>query len=282
MSKNLPWYKRCPEDWQRGTRSVGMSMELRGFYSECLDAMWMLQGELPKDAKALSLMLGCSTRLVAALMPKLIALGKIVEGENGFYNPRMMVDVTGDESWRTRAPFVSDSPMTRAPIAPQSSAKIPKKPENTTRIEDAEAEADKDPPTPRKRGPSQLDCLTAFESYNATALRCGLQQASKLTPDRKRKIGARLKDFGLDGWHRALANIEKSSFLTGSNDRVWRANLEFLLQASSFAKVHDGGYGNGRHAKAPVAIRMAKTESQIAAENEAMLREYGLHPECNA
>lgn len=110
-------------------------------------------------------------------------------------------------------------------------------------------EVKKDTPPPPK-GPGKQLCLEAFEAYNATALRCGIPQAARFTPDRERKIAARLKDYGIEGWHRALANIEKSSFLTGTNDRGWRASLDFLLQAESFGKVHDGGYGNGRHAKA--------------------------------
>lgn len=108
------------------------------------------------------------------------------------------------------------------------------------------------PPTKTKRpttnGPTPTDALVAFEAYNATALNCGLPQASKLTPDRQRKIIARLRDYGLDGWNQALANIDRSSFLTGQNDRGWRASLDFLVKPDSFAKVHDGGYGNGRHA----------------------------------
>lgn len=114
---------------------------------------------------------------------------------------------------------------------------------------------DKNPPTPRKRGKpsvSKCDVLAAFEAYNETALRCALPQAAKLTPDRERKISARLNDYGLDGWKNALANIERSSFLTGTNDRNWRASLEFLVQTESFAKVHDGTYGNGRHVALPV------------------------------
>lgn len=118
-------------------------------------------------------------------------------------------------------------------------------------------------------GPTPLQALRAFEAYNATALQCGLPQASKLTGDRQRKIIARLKDFGPEGWTRALANIEKSSFLTGNNDRGFRADLDFLLQAKSFARVHDGGYGNGRHA-APQAMPQrskfdAKLDAMIAA-----------------
>jgi hypothetical protein len=111
------------------------------------------------------------------------------------------------------------------------------------------------PPT-KTKGPGASDALIAFEAYNATALECALPQAAKLTPDRQRKIIARLKDYGLDGWKQALTNIERSSFLTGTNERGWRASLDFLLQPASFAKVHDGGYGNGRHA----AKQAAKVE----------------------
>lgn len=105
------------------------------------------------------------------------------------------------------------------------------------------------PPSPP--GPPRLgrkEALEAFTAYNETALKCGLPQASRMSPDRERKIIARLKEFGVDGWTQALANISRSSFLCGHNDRNWRASLDFMLQATSFAKLHDGGYGNGRHA----------------------------------
>lgn len=112
------------------------------------------------------------------------------------------------------------------------------------------------PPTPQG---GNLDCLTAYELWNETALRCGLPQAAKLTPDRRRKLAARLKDYSLNGWKQALVNIERSSFLNGDNDRGWRANLDFLLQPTSFAKVHDGSFGNGR----------ARTTNPWQAEREA-------------
>lgn len=99
--RHLPWYKRCPADWQQGTRRHNMSFELRGFYSECLDAMWELQGELPKDDKALAMMLGSNPRKVRALMTELIALGKMIETENGYYNPRMMADINRSNQHRT-------------------------------------------------------------------------------------------------------------------------------------------------------------------------------------
>ena len=99
MSKRWPWYKRDVDAWRGGTRS--MSMELRGFYSECLDAMWDLQGPLPKDSAKLAVMLCTNPRTVRKLMPALIDLGKIVETETGYANPRMMADIE-DASSRIR------------------------------------------------------------------------------------------------------------------------------------------------------------------------------------
>jgi hypothetical protein len=112
-------------------------------------------------------------------------------------------------------------------------------------------------------GPGKAAALDAFNAFNDTALKCGIPQAAKFTPDRERKIIACLKNYGMDGWNQALANIERSAFLTGKNDRGWIATLDFMLQPSKFGKLHDGGYGNGRHAKS------SETEQQdLAAEFE--------------
>lgn len=132
MSKALPWYKRYPEDWRRGTRKHAMSLELRGFYSEVLDAMWEMQGELPKCAKALSMLLGTNPRMVRALLPQLIALGKVVEGETGYSNPRMLNDIQG------RVEAVSTSTGDR--VKAESISKVLKNPMNTTRDLELELE----------------------------------------------------------------------------------------------------------------------------------------------
>lgn len=95
MSKRLPWWKKHVSDWRAGTRR--MSLELKGFYGECLDAQWDLQTELPIDDKKLSIMLDCSPRSVRKLMPLLVAAGKMVKTPTGYYNPRMMKDIVGGE-----------------------------------------------------------------------------------------------------------------------------------------------------------------------------------------
>jgi len=140
------------------------------------------------------------------------------------------------------------------------------------------------PPKPKAKPEfGRTQALEAFHAYNETALRCGLPQASRMTPDRERKIVARLKEFGLDGWHRSLENIERSPFLKGEGgDGKWRASLDFLLQASSFAKVHDGAYSASSK---PAASQMAallkprpriKSEEEIYQENIAWAKSQGL------
>lgn len=113
--------------------------------------------------------------------------------------------------------------------------------------------------------------LEAFNLYNETALRVGIPQAATLTPQRRKSIAARMREHGgIEAWKRALANIERSAFLQGSNDRGWRADLDFLLQAKSFTKVVEGSYGNGAHGPAPGPQKPKVTDrdriAQIARE----------------
>jgi hypothetical protein len=150
--KSLPWYKRCPTDWQQGTRRHAMTLELRGFYSECLDAMWQLQDQLPKDEKILAMMTGTNARMVRKLIPQLISLGKLIETASGYYNSRMIADISGGEfasNVGEFAPIEVDTrrPLEREPISnrsrtdAQSTTKIRNYPTITTR--EVESESDK-------------------------------------------------------------------------------------------------------------------------------------------
>lgn len=133
----------------------------------------------------------------------------------------------------------------------------------------------KDTPPPPK-GPSKVECLEAFTAFNDTALRCALPQAAKLTKDRERKIGARLKEYGLDGWKQALSNIEKSKFLTGRTDHGFRATLDFMLQASSFGRLHDGGYSTGKDTKAAAPVKKVHDQFSERAAREYWAKQDGM------
>lgn len=104
-------------------------------------------------------------------------------------------------------------------------------------------------PSPRQKE-NHYDALQAFNAYNDLAQRIGLPTVRTLTPARKRSLLARLREHGgLSAWDTALANIERSAFLRGSGPTGWMADFDFMLKASKFAKLVDGGYGNGAHAK---------------------------------
>ena len=76
-------------------------------------------------------------------------------------------------------------------------------------------------------------------------------------------------EYGIDGWNQALANLGKSAFLTGKTDHGFRADLDFVLQAKSFGKLHDGGYSNGKDTKAAAPLK--KVSDQFS---ERAAREY--------
>lgn len=83
----------------------------------------------------------------------------------------------------------------------------------------------------------------AFDAYNEMAKRAGLPVASKLDQKRKSAIKARLKDAkGIEGWMIALSKVEASPHCTGSNDRGWKADLDFVCTESKFVKIMEGSY----------------------------------------
>lgn len=94
--------------------------------------------------------------------------------------------------------------------------------------------------------PERYPVQQAYELYNLVAQDCGLPRAKgeKPTPERARKIRARLKDHGFDGWKQALTNLSQSEFLLGKNDKGWRADLDFVLQPKSFNRLIEGFYQN--------------------------------------
>ena len=65
-----------------------------------------------------------------------------------------------------------------------------------------------------------------------------------LSDARKRAIGARLKVYTLDDFKTMFENAEASSFLKGSNDRNWSANLDWLIADKNMAKVLEGYYND--------------------------------------
>ncbi len=114
------------------------------------------------------------------------------------------------------------------------------------------------------------DIQTAFEEYNQLAKSIGLSKAISLNATRKKHLAARLKEHGLDGWRLGLDMIDQSKFLCGENNRGYKANLDFMLQASSYTKLLEGFYRKDQPRRSQ---RKAK-----AADWEALKAKYAAPP----
>jgi hypothetical protein len=90
-------------------------------------------------------------------------------------------------------------------------------------------------PTPRE----------AFEAYNRRAVELGLPIAKALNEKRRKSIRARLKAHP-GTWGEAIEALG-APFCLGQNDRKWKADLDFLLQPSSYLRLIEGFYRNLHH-----------------------------------
>ena len=81
MRRGLDWYKRDPIRFLDGVQ--GMGPETIGAYAVLIDLLYARDGEMPRDDRHLSGILGCSVRKARALTDNLIERGKI-EFQDGF------------------------------------------------------------------------------------------------------------------------------------------------------------------------------------------------------
>ena len=77
-------------------------------------------------------------------------------------------------------------------------------------------------------------------AYNETCV--SLPSIKKLSDKRKNKIKARLKSFTIDDFNKLFKKVQESKFLTGDNDKGWRANFDWLIEESNMLKVLEGYY----------------------------------------
>lgn len=100
---------------------------------------------------------------------------------------------------------------------------------------------------PSKVKSASADTLTieeVAEDWNAMAASIGLPIVRKLTKVRRRQFKVRLREYpDIEDWQRAFKTIRDTPWMHGRNDREWRADFDFLLQAKSFTRLSEGAYG---------------------------------------
>jgi len=96
-----------------------------------------------------------------------------------------------------------------------------------------------DPPKPAR--PSAAQCAEVIGAWNEMALEHGLlQRAAKMTDARQASARARLEENTIAEIREAIALVPERPFLMGTNDRGWKADIDFLLRPNSVSKIIEG------------------------------------------
>lgn len=115
-----------------------------------------------------------------------------------------------------------------------------------------------------------IDDVDAVASlWNEIAGAAGLSKVRTLTAKRRTAIRAMLKEFSPSEWVEICRNCAASSFLTGGNDRGWKANIDFALRIDKAAAILEGNYAGGpqRPTRGQTgALPQVGTEHQVAAQ----------------
>lgn len=90
------------------------------------------------------------------------------------------------------------------------------------------------------REPVHSKAQTIVDLFNG--LCPSLSKVTVLSTYREKAITARLKEFTVEQFTTVFKKAEASKFLTGRNGKAWRANFDWLINASNFVKVLDGNY----------------------------------------
>lgn len=102
--------------------------------------------------------------------------------------------------------------------------------------------------TREEKSPCPYDSFR--DTYNNICT--SLSSVRILTDKRKKAIKAFLKDFTAEQFREICTKANANAFLTGQNDRAWKADFDFLLRPDKAARILEGGYDNNGDRKQEV------------------------------
>lgn len=73
-----------------------------------------------------------------------------------------------------------------------------------------------------------------------------LPKVKSITDKRAKAIKKLLKSYSLDDVKEVFTKAEESDFLTGRNDRGWKADIDFILREDKFINILEGKYDSKR------------------------------------
>ncbi|MCI8486194.1 MAG: hypothetical protein HFJ20_03705 [Clostridia bacterium] len=83
------------------------------------------------------------------------------------------------------------------------------------------------------------------EIYNSICV--NLPQIQKLTDKRKKAIDSFIKEFTEEQFKEICNIANNNEFLTGNNDRGWKADFDFLMRTDKATAILEGKYSNNKN-----------------------------------
>lgn len=234
-----------PQDWLIATGSL--TAEECGIYIQIISLIYARRGPIENDPDDISRKLkSCSPRLAKAIIFRLIEKGKIKIIDGKLSQTRAEHELN---SKRTHLEHSAKGGRTKAEkgheinknkdLTSSGHVKSLSTPTATPSLKEKERKKDSPPPP----SISPVETQMAISIYNELARTIGLPLCQRISPDREKRLRARLSEIGgLDGWKAAMEKLSKSSFLTGGGERGWKADIDFILQQRSFTKLMEGSY----------------------------------------
>lgn len=228
---------------------------------------------------------GLARSTLQAALRRLIAQGLVVIVEKGGGRLATRYRLTHPSTWgksaRCEAP-ISDA--LRGPISgPQGSenrthnlrkeliedSPLPPVGGDAGHSSNSEEQESANDPTSAPAPQPEPDAQAALATFEQIAKAQGWRGGSILTPKRRRRIAARLKECGgLEGWKQVLTDAARSTFV----NRI-KPGLDFFASPESFAKLRAGEYGPQKaRTGAPGASPMPSAQNGAAASQEGSMR----------
>lgn len=256
----IKWYKRDPGAALNGM--MELTLEERGAYNTVLDLIYSRDGHLPDDDRFISGWLRVDVRVWKRIKCNLIERQKLYV-ENGLIrNSRADVEVlealsrvgsardAGRASARSKAAKSQqksnkNNGKTSTTVPTDVSTPVSTNHNHNHSIyttatavvvqNEFALEAETVPEKP------QLTPEHVVETWNKLATNLGKPKVRYLTPERRKKLNARIAGFTVEDFAQVIRNIDQSPFLRG--DRDWQGcTFDWITKKSNFIKILEGNY----------------------------------------
>lgn len=207
-------------------------------------------GTLPPIADV-AFLLRKSEPVAAKLIETLVGVGLFVKTERGI-EPHQW------NEWQYKSDVSTERVKQHRERQRNVSCNVPCNVSETA--SETEADTDTESETEREDGAQAREAVNqAFRLFNDAAKRTGWPEAQKIDDKRRKRMMARLKEVGMDGFAAALARAEASDFLTVK----WPLKIDWLLLPGNFTKVIEGNYANPPPAESREDVRAREVREAI-------------------